>query len=92
MKKLFLVLPLLSIITACTPPMTRDQELAIYRSRCLDYGYQYGTREFADCMQMQEAREADLDMQRRKVQAIQDRNWIEQQKVWTKEKENKKKK
>lgn len=79
MKKSFLLVPLLALLVACHPPMTREQELAIYRSRCFDYGFQYGTLEFAQCMQEQEAREAQLYMQRRKIQAIEEKNWTEQQ-------------
>lgn len=87
MKKLIFFVPLLSFLTSCQPLMTREQELAIYRSRCLDYGYQWGTREFADCMMEQEAREEKLAVQRQKAYALEERNRIEQQKVWVKEKE-----
>ena len=81
MKKSFLLTPFLAILSACQPPMTREQELAIYRSRCLDYGFPMGTIEFAQCMQEQEAREAKLYMQERKIQAIQQQNQRQQQNV-----------
>jgi len=81
MKKSFLIVPLLGILSACQPPMTREQELAIYRSRCLDYGFQMGTVEFSQCMQKQEAREDMLSMQARQLQAMEQQNWLEQEKV-----------
>lgn len=81
MKKSFLLIPFLAILSACQPPMTREQELAIYRSRCLDYGFQMGTVEFAQCMQAQEAREAELYMKERKIQAIEQQNRIGQQQI-----------
>ena len=87
MKKLILLTPVLSLLTSCEPPMTREQELAFYRSRCLDYGYQWGTREFADCMKEQEARDEELAVQRRKASALEQQNRIEQQKVQIKEEE-----
>jgi len=87
MRKLFFWIPLLCLLSACQPPLTRDQQLAIYRSRCLDYGYQWGTREFADCMKEQEAREEELLLKERKVRALEERNHIEQQRVRAEEKE-----
>lgn len=81
MKKSFLVIFALAILSACQPPMTREQELAIYRSRCLDYGFRMGTVEFARCMQEQEAREDELSMQARKIEAIKEQNWIAQENV-----------
>lgn len=87
MKKSFLFIPFLAILSACQPPMTREQELAIYRSRCFDYGFQMGTVEFAQCMQEQEARQAKLYMEERKVQAIEQQNWMEREKVRIKQDE-----
>lgn len=87
MKKSFLFIPLLAILSACQPPMTREQELAIYRSRCFDYGFQMGTVEFAQCMQEQEAREDMLAVQARQAQAMEQQNWIEQDKVRIKQNE-----
>lgn len=82
MKKLFLLAPLFALLAACKPPMTREQELAIYRSRCLEYGFRYGTPEFAQCMQQLEANEELLYMQQRQIQAIENQNWTEQQRFW----------
>ena len=90
MKKLVLLLPLLSFLQACVPPMTREQQLSIYRTRCLEYGYQFGTREFANCMQMQEAQEQEFYLQERKVRALENRNWIEENKIRVKEEETRK--
>src|SRR3990167_7507115 len=87
MNKIVLLIPLLGLISACQPPLTREQELAIYRSRCMDYGYQWGTKEFADCMMQQEITEQELSLQARKVQALETQNSIAQQKVRAKEQE-----
>ena len=81
MKKIFLLIPFLAILSACQPPRTRDQELAIYRSRCLDYGFRMGTTEFAQCMQGQEAQAEKLSIQERKLQALERQNWIEQERI-----------
>lgn len=91
MKKIIFLLPLMSILSACTPPLTRDQELAVYRSRCLDYGYPMGTREFADCMMQQEAQEQEFALQSRKIEALESQNRIEKDKVRVKENELRKK-
>jgi hypothetical protein len=87
MKKIVLLFPLISLLSACQPPMTREQQLFIYRSRCIEYGFQPGTPEFASCMQKQEIKEAELALQNRKVSALEDSNRIEQNKVWAKENE-----
>ncbi len=92
MKKVVLFLPLVSLLSACQPPMTREQQLFIYRTRCMEYGYQPGSPEFANCVQMQEVNEAEQAIQQRKVWALEDRNRIEQDKARTKEKEFKRKK
>jgi len=87
MKKSILFIPLLSLLSACVPPLTRDQQLAIYRSRCLDYGYQWGTREFADCMKEQEFHDETLAIQNRKANALEEQNRIAHQKVQIKTEE-----
>ncbi len=87
MKKSLLLIPILAVLSACQPPMTREQELAIYRSRCFDYGFRMGSVDFARCMQEQEAREAELSMKSRKIQAIEQQNWTEQEKVRIKQNE-----
>jgi len=56
----------------------------------LDYGYQWGTREFADCMKEQDTREDELALKERKARALEARNQIEQQKVLIQEKESNK--
>ena len=80
MNKFIFVLPMV-VLAACQPPMTREQQLTIYRSRCLDYGFQMGTVEFAQCMQNQEAQREALSMKQQKVEAIQQRNWLENEKL-----------
>jgi hypothetical protein len=80
MNKFIFVLPMV-VLAACQPPMTREQQLTIYRSRCLDYGFQMGTVEFAQCMQNQEAQLEALSMKQQKVEAIQQRNWLENEKL-----------
>ena len=86
MKKSMLFIPLLGLLFGCQPPLTRDQQLAIYRSRCMDYGYKWGTPEFADCMMKQEARQEKLSVQMRKAQALEQSNWIAEQEVRAREK------
>jgi hypothetical protein len=88
MKKLIFLLPLLSLLSACQPPMTRTEQLAIYRSRCLDYGYQLGTRELADCMKEQEARDDELSVKERKVRALEERNQIERERIRAEERKS----
>lgn len=87
MKKIVFLLSLSGFLTSCTPSLTRDQELAIYRSRCLDYGYLMGTREFADCMMQQETKEQEFALQSRKIAALESQNSIEKDKVRVKENE-----
>ena len=81
MKKSLLLVSFLAMLSACQPPMTREEELAIYRTRCLEYGFQMGTVEFAQCMQAQETQEAKLYMKQRKIQAMEQQNLMEQEKV-----------
>ncbi len=79
MKKFIGVLPMAALLTGCwESPMTREKQLVVYRSRCLDYGYPSGTREFADCMQAQEAREEELAVKHRKAAALEERNRIKE--------------
>ncbi len=87
MKKAYLSIPFLGFLVACAPPLTREEQLAIYRSRCLDYGYLWGTPEFADCMMKQEARHEKLTVQMRKVDALEEQNWVEKEKIRMKERE-----
>jgi hypothetical protein len=87
MKKSIIIIPLLGLLVGCQPPLTRDQQLAIYRSRCLDYGYQWGTPEFADCMMKQEARHEKIAVEMRKAQAMEQSNWIAEENAKAKERE-----
>jgi hypothetical protein len=45
----------LSLLPACTP-LTREEQLSLFHSRCVDYGYAQGTQEFEKCLERQEAR------------------------------------
>lgn len=85
MKKLILSIFFLSLLSACIPPMTREQQLSIYRSRCLDYGYQRGTLEFAHCMKEQEAQEVFFAIQTKKVHALEEKNRLKEKKIKDKE-------
>lgn len=87
MKNFFRLLPLISLLPACTSPLTRDQKLSIYKTRCLDYGYQLGTPEFADCVMKQEHRVEQMSLQRRKVEAIEESNWLERERSRAQERE-----
>ncbi len=80
-------IPLLGLLVGCQPPLTREQQLAIFRSRCLDYGYQWGTPEFADCMMKQESRQEMIAVEMRKAQAMEHTNWIVEEEAKTKERE-----
>lgn len=46
---------LLSFLSACTP-LTHEEQLALFHSRCIDYGYAQGTKEFDQCLARQESR------------------------------------
>ncbi len=89
MKKTNLFILLLGFLVGCQPPLTREQQLAIYRTRCTEYGYQWGTPEFADCMMKQESRQENLAVQMRKVQALEEGNWIEERALELKRKKKK---
>ncbi|MBX9622156.1 MAG: hypothetical protein K2X28_09115 [Alphaproteobacteria bacterium] len=75
MKKMVFLLPLMSFLTSCTPSLTRDQELAIYRSRVLDYD-----------MMKREVSEEESALQRRKTETL-EKNWIEKDKARIKQNE-----
>lgn len=87
MKNAFFFLSFLSILSACQSPTPRDQQLESYRSRCTEYGFKSGTPEFANCVKEQEDREEKLVVQSRKAKALEEKNWIEQQKVEIKKRE-----
>ena len=87
-KKVLFFVFLAGLVTACQPPITREQQLSFYRSRCLDYGYPPGTREFADCMKEQEARDEELFLKGREVAAREERNRIERKRVSSENKDD----
>ncbi len=94
MKKMIIVLPLVGLVSACG--ISRDKQLAIYRSKCTDYGYIAGTPEFSQCMMKQEERAEELTRHQRKVSAIEEQNWLEREQMRAaardKEEERKRKK
>jgi len=55
MQKSVASLLLLSFLSACAP-LTREEQLALFHSRCIDYGYAQGTQEFDKCLARQENR------------------------------------
>lgn len=79
MKKFIFSLSLLSLLSACTPPLTRDQQLQIHHAHCLDYGYQVGTLAFSECMMRQEGRAEKRALQMRKWDAFEQSSWIERE-------------
>lgn len=85
-SKLFLLAPL-GLLYACTSPMTRDQQLAIYHTRCLDYGYQPGTTEFAQCMEKQERQDVDRVLKERHLQELEKKNHLTKREQQLREKE-----
>jgi len=90
MKKLIFLLPLMSILSACTP-LTREEQLALFHSRCVDYGYAQGTQEFDQCLTRQESRHHQRSV-RTRVNATDNLNFLEretlrQQEIKMKEKQ-----
>ena len=61
---------LLLLLVACESPLTRTQQLDIYRTRCMEYGYQPGTIEFAGCMKEQEKHQEMLDLKQKKLELL----------------------
>ncbi len=70
--KRILVLGTVLCLSSCIAPMTRQEVLNIYRKNCLDYGFQWGTPEFAQCVKDQEYQEQKLQIEQRKAQALED--------------------
>lgn len=70
MKKIILILPVV-VLSGCMP-MTRQEVLTIYRNQCLDYGFEWGTPEFAECVKDLEYKDEKMDLERRKVHALED--------------------
>lgn len=75
MKKGLLLLPLIAL-SGCA---TRQEVLAFYRKQCLDYGFQLGTPEIAECIKDLEYKDEKLALERRKVQTLENQAWIQQQ-------------
>ncbi|MEB3702607.1 hypothetical protein Bealeia1_01722 [Candidatus Bealeia paramacronuclearis] len=83
MKKIIMLLPLL-LVSGCDlfrPPLTRQELLTIYRDKCLEYGFEWGTPEFAKCVQDQEYKEEKLSLERRKARALEDQTFLERQRA-----------
>lgn len=64
-------------LSSCILPMTRQETLDVYRRSCLDYGFQWGTPEFAQCVQDQEYQEQKLSIENRKAQALEDQTRVQ---------------
>ncbi|MBY0273116.1 MAG: hypothetical protein K2X02_06925 [Alphaproteobacteria bacterium] len=77
MKKLVFLLPLMSIISACTP-LSREEQLALFHSRCIDYGYVQGTQEFDKCLARQESRHQQRSL-RMRVNRADDLSFLEKE-------------
>jgi hypothetical protein len=89
MYKIFSLCSLAAFLSACvppTPPLTRQQQLAIYRTRCLEYGYEPGTVEFADCMKEQESQQERLIIERKKLSLLEKEDKAARKKRKAKEK------
>ena len=84
MYKIFFLL--LVFLSACESPLTRSQQLAAYRTRCLEYGYEPGTVEFADCMKEQEKHQEMLDLKQKKLELLKEQNEIARKDLQVKEK------
>jgi len=90
MKKIATSLFLLSFLSACTP-LTREEQLALFHSRCVDYGYAQGTQEFDKCLARQENRHNQRSI-RTRVNTTDNLNFLEretlrQQEIKMKEKQ-----
>jgi len=69
--KLFLVLGTALCLSSCVEPMTREDMLNTYRRNCLDYGFQWGTPQFAKCVKDQEYQSQKLSIEQQKAWALQ---------------------
>lgn len=54
LKNIVLLGIITTVLSNCTPPLTREQILAGYQNTCSQYGFVYGTDAFAQCMMEQE--------------------------------------
>lgn len=60
LKHSFLFGSLTLILTACQAPLTWDQQLSIYRAKCVDFGFDPGSVEFAECVQGQDKQALEI--------------------------------
>ncbi len=58
-QRLLLGLPVL-VLTACQAPLTWDQQLSIYRAKCVDFGFDPGSVDFAECVQGQDKQALEI--------------------------------
>ena len=77
MKKIALSLFFLGFLSACTP-LTREEQLALFHVRCVDYGYAQGTQEFEKCLERQENRHAQRSI-RARVNTTDNLNFLERE-------------
>lgn len=77
MKKIILSLSLLSFLSACTP-LIREEQLALFHSRCIDYGYAQGTKEFDRCLARQETRHNQRSI-RMRINTTDNLNFLERE-------------
>jgi len=82
---------LIGFLPSCTP-LTREEQLALFHSRCMDYGYVQGTKDFEKCLVRQEMRHEQRAL-RTRVNTKDDLNFLElealrQQEVKLKDKQS----
>lgn len=77
MNKIPLSLAFISLFSACTP-LTREEKLALFHSRCVDYGYVQGTKDFEKCLARQEIRHEQRAL-RARVNTTDNLNFLERE-------------
>src|SRR5690606_8234593 len=90
MKKLLTLSALAVVASSCQfpKPMTRADQLTMFRATCLDYGFDPGTDAFAHCVEKQDNRSTEIALEERRIRAIEDKNWIKRQEVHAQEERN----
>jgi hypothetical protein len=82
---------ILSLLPACTP-LTREEQLALFHSRCVNYGYAQGTQEFEKCLERQETRHHQRSIRARANKTdnlnFLERETLRQQEIKMKEKQS----
>lgn len=68
-------------LAGCVTPLTREQQLHLYRARCLDYGYEPGTLNFAHCMKEQERFAEQRALEEEKLKALRENNKLKKREV-----------